>query len=51
MKKISDSFSKTTQIQNFMKIRPVGDTLFHADRRTDGRDEANGGFSQFSERV
>jgi hypothetical protein len=28
---------KNTQIQNFMKIRPVGAKLFHADRQTDGR--------------
>jgi hypothetical protein len=27
-------FSKNTQISNFMKIRPVGAELFHADRRT-----------------
>ena len=26
---------KNTQISNFMKIRPVGAELFHADRRTD----------------
>jgi len=25
------------QIWNFMKIRPVGAKLFHADGRTDGR--------------
>jgi len=30
-----DSFSKNTQIANFMKIRPVGYELLHADRRTD----------------
>jgi hypothetical protein len=30
-----DRFSKNTQIPNFMKIRPVGDELFHADGRTD----------------
>jgi len=30
-----DSFSKTTEIQNFMKIRPVGAQFFHADGRTD----------------
>jgi hypothetical protein len=28
-------YSKNTQISNFMKIRPVGVELFHADRRTD----------------
>jgi len=28
-------FSKYTQISNFIKIRPVGAELFHADRRTD----------------
>ena len=32
---IVDRFSKNTQIPNFMKIRPVGAELFHADRRTD----------------
>jgi len=38
---------KNPQIQNFMKIRPVGAELFHADRRTDWHDEANNDFSQF----
>jgi len=28
-------FSKNTQISNFMKIRPVGAELFHADGRKD----------------
>jgi len=28
-------FSKNSQIQNFMKIRPVRATLFQADKRTD----------------
>jgi hypothetical protein len=28
-------FSKNTQISNFMKIRPVGVELFHADGRTE----------------
>jgi len=32
-----DMFSKHTQISNFMKIRPVGAELFHADRGTDRR--------------
>ena len=31
----SRQFSKNTEISNFMKIRPVGAELFHADRRTD----------------
>jgi len=30
-----NSFSKNTQISNFIKICPVGAELFHADRRTD----------------
>jgi len=30
-----DRFSTNTQIQNFIKIRPVGAELFHVDRRTD----------------
>jgi hypothetical protein len=39
---VLDSFfcSKNTQIQNFMKIRPLVAELFDADRRTDGCDEA-----------
>jgi len=31
---ILDKFSKNTEIQNFMKIPPVGEELFHADGRT-----------------
>jgi hypothetical protein len=31
-----DIFSKNTQISNFLKIRPMGAELFHADGRTDG---------------
>jgi len=30
-----NNFSKNTQIENFMKIRPVGAELFHMDRETD----------------
>jgi len=30
-----DRLSKDAQISNFMKIRRVGDELFHAARRTD----------------
>jgi hypothetical protein len=32
---LRDRFSKNTQISNFMKMRPVGAELFHADGRTD----------------
>jgi hypothetical protein len=48
----ANSFSDNTQIPNFMKIRPVGAELFHADRRVDGRHrhyKANSHFSQFCE--
>jgi hypothetical protein len=38
-----NSFSKNTQIQNFMKICPVGTELFH-----DGHDEANSRFRNFA---
>jgi hypothetical protein len=34
-------FFKNTQ-SNFMKIRPVGAELFHAERRTDGQTEGQG---------
>jgi len=36
-----------TQVSDLNKIRPVGAELFHADGRTDRRDEANSRFSQF----
>jgi hypothetical protein len=43
---------ESTQIPNFMTIRPVGAELFHADGRTDGQtNAANNRFSQFSERA
>jgi len=32
--KFLDKFSKNTRIPNFMKIRPVGSELLHADRQT-----------------
>jgi hypothetical protein len=42
---------KWAQMSNFIKIRPVGAELFHADGQTEGRsqwhDEANSRFSQF----
>jgi len=52
---------ENSQIQNFMKIRRGGATLFHAERRKsrrterrtgrrkDRQDEANSSFSQFCE--
>jgi hypothetical protein len=36
---------------NFMKSRPVGSALSHADGRTDRHDEANSRRSQFCERT
>jgi hypothetical protein len=42
---------ETPQMPNYMKIRPVGAELFHAEGRTDGHDEANSRFSQFCERA
>ena len=51
---VFDSFSKISQIPDFMKICPVGSELFHADghsgRRTDRYDETNSHFSKFCER-
>jgi len=32
-----DRVSKNAQISNFIKIRPVGSELLHADGQTDGR--------------
>ena len=43
-------FSKNTQISNFMKIRPVGAELFHADGQTDMM-KLNRRFTQFCERA
>ena len=42
---------KKNQICNLMNIRPMGAELFHAERRTDGHEEANSRFSQFCERT
>jgi len=39
--KFLEIFSKKPQKQNFMKFRPVGADMFHADGKTDARDEAN----------
>ena len=43
----STAFQKILKISNFMKIRPVGAELFHADGQTDTHDEADSRFSQF----
>ena len=44
-------FEEKAQISSFIKIRPVGAELFHADGRRDKHDEANSRFSQFCERA
>jgi hypothetical protein len=41
-----DIFSKNPQISNFMKIRPVGTELFHADGRTDERKNRRTGMTK-----
>jgi hypothetical protein len=50
-----ERFSRNPQIPNFVKIRPLGDELFHVDRQTDGRtyrhDDASSRFSQLCERA
>jgi len=56
---ILETFSRTPQISNFMKIRPVGAELYHTDRptyrltdgRTDRYYEANNRSSQFCKRA
>ena len=42
-------FFEKYSIQSFMKIRPVGAELFHADGRMDRHDEFNSHFLQFYE--
>jgi len=44
---IFDIVSKNVQIPNFMKFHPLGAELFHADRRTDRREESNSRFPKF----
>ena len=39
----STDFRKPHKISNFMKIRPVGAELFHADRRTERRADGQTG--------
>ena len=43
----SEQIFQKSQISSFIKIRPVGAELFHADRH----DEANSRFSQFCQRA
>ena len=45
-----DGFSKNIEISNFMKIRPEGAELFHADRRTDMTNQI-AAFRNFFERA
>ena len=48
-------FSKNPQISSFVKIRPLGAEIFHADeqtdRQTDRQVEANNRFMQFCEHL
>jgi hypothetical protein len=46
---ILDRFSKNAQMSNFLKIRPTGAELLHADRQTYRHEEANSRFKQFGE--
>jgi hypothetical protein len=41
-------FIKNYEISDFMKNRQSGADLFHADRRTDGHDEASIRYSNLS---
>jgi len=47
--RISREKKKNLQMLNSTKTCPVGDKLFHVDRRADIHSEANSGFSQFFE--
>jgi hypothetical protein len=46
-----DRFSKNNPISNFMKFRPMGAKLLHADIQANEHDEANSRFLKFCERV
>ena len=43
--KFLEIFSKEARISSFIKMRPVGAKLFHAEGQTDGHVEANSHFS------
>jgi hypothetical protein len=42
---VLDTFSKNTEISHFIKIRPVAQKLFNADRRTERHDETKSLFA------
>jgi hypothetical protein len=46
---LSRQIFKNTDVSDFIKIRPVGAVLFHADGQTDRHGEANSRFPQFFE--
>jgi len=46
-----ERFSNNPQTSDFIKNRPVGAELFHADMRTARHDETNSRISQFCERT
>jgi hypothetical protein len=47
----SQQIFEKNHISSFIKIRPLEAESFHADRRTDGHDEAISRLSKFCERV
>jgi hypothetical protein len=46
-----DRFWKSTEMSNFMRIRPLGAELFHADGQTDKSEKAKSRFSQYCARA
>ena len=49
--KFSREFFENLQIQDFMKIRPVGAKLFHAEGHTEAHDGTNSRLKQLRERA